>query len=243
MTIYTLNPTFSEFINIKIDKNLSTFNTFLVDSQADISIIKESALNDSLEIGTSKINIKGVTEESVPTLGRVTLQLNLDYLEIKHEFHIVPDTFDIPTDGIIGKDFCKTYRCGICYDNMIFTIRTDLGEIELELKSGLADNEIILPPRSEIFRLVKVKTSSFPAFIRSTEIEDGVYMANTIVHEKNATVRIVNTTNEIRRLRKLKVTTEDIENYNIYKINETMKDNTRTERVLDILTVNFCSPG
>lgn len=121
---------------------------------------------------TNIINIKGVTDHRIASKGTVTLKIVLDRLEIKHEFHIVPDSFDIPTEGIIGRDFCKLYKCNIDYDLSIFTIRTYLGIVELNLRTGFGDDEIILPPRAEAFRTFRVKAKSFPAFIQSREIDD-----------------------------------------------------------------------
>lgn len=143
-------------------------------------MIRQSALSREIHFETSKIlNIRGITSDSVSTLGTVKFLINCEELSNNHEFHVVPDQFDIP----IGKDFCKLYRCTICYDSMKFKITTHLGNVSVDLKHGIEDDEIILPPRSEIFRSFKMKSSVFPVVIKSKFICDGVFSANTITYQ------------------------------------------------------------
>lgn len=89
---------------------------FLIDTQADISVIKESALNYDTSINSGDtITIKGVTSSKTESLGTTETTIILDEVDIPHTFHVVPSDFGIPSDGIIGKDFIKLHRCNLDY--------------------------------------------------------------------------------------------------------------------------------
>lgn len=100
-------------INCKIHGVPHTFD-FLVDTQADISILKQSSIRVSSTLNKSRIiEIKGITHDSLRSLGSMDIELLMDDEEISHEFHIVTDNFNIDCDGIIGKDFLAAYKCRI----------------------------------------------------------------------------------------------------------------------------------
>lgn len=75
--------------------------SFYVDTGADISVIKESKISKNLRINKSEIlAIVGVTPGESLTLGKFIIVLH----NIECEMHIVPDSFPIDTDGLIGWD-------------------------------------------------------------------------------------------------------------------------------------------
>lgn len=97
--------------------------TKLCDTQADISVIKESSIKNKMDIDTSEtIRIKGVTNDPIESYGTVWLKIYFNDCVIEHLFHVVPDSFNIPADGIIGKDFNRCFRCKIDYDDMSLMI-------------------------------------------------------------------------------------------------------------------------
>lgn len=95
-----------------------------MDSQADISVIKSTTLLPDTLVNTGyKTNISGVTDGIVESLGSVTLSLLFDNSTVKHPLTVVPKSFPIPTDGILGKDFIAKYKCNLDYQSMQFTVR------------------------------------------------------------------------------------------------------------------------
>lgn len=99
-------------------------NKFLVDSQAEVSLIKISSLSDDSIINTNEIiNIVGVTDGSVKSLGTIYTTIFIGNTEIEIELVVVPHNFPIPVDGIIGKDFLKSHKCSINYHTNKFIIR------------------------------------------------------------------------------------------------------------------------
>lgn len=89
----------------------TTFNStqlsFLVDTQADITIIKKFALSPDILIDTSrKTNIHGVTDGVTQSYGLTNAQIHLtNTFTVEQEFNVVHDSFPIPTNDILGKDF------------------------------------------------------------------------------------------------------------------------------------------
>lgn len=84
--------------------------SFLVDTQADVSVLKISSLHESAIIDRYDIiNITGVTDGTVVSLGTIQSELILgeEKRPVNIEFHVVPANFPIPTDGIIGREFIK----------------------------------------------------------------------------------------------------------------------------------------
>lgn len=52
-----------------------------------------------------RIEVSGITSESVKTIGTVQLTLDFERCYRKYKMHVVNDSFPIPTDGILGSDF------------------------------------------------------------------------------------------------------------------------------------------
>lgn len=76
----------------------------------------------------------------------------MNNISICHKFHVVPDDFGIPADGIIGKDFLKIHKCLIDYDEMSLSFQFNNVNISIPILEGPSDNIITLPAR---------KTSNF----------------------------------------------------------------------------------
>lgn len=88
----------------------------LIDTQAEISVIKFESLNPNCIINESEsIKIRGVTDGFIRSLGTIQIDLFFGDFSVPHEFHVVPREFDVPSDGIIGKDFLKYHECDISF--------------------------------------------------------------------------------------------------------------------------------
>lgn len=92
--------------------------TFLVDSGAEISVLKPTKVNQSINTDTSQIcSITGIHQQALDTLGTINVPLHLPYdCTVIHKFHLIPEDLPIPTDGILGRDFLTKFRCVIDYD-------------------------------------------------------------------------------------------------------------------------------
>lgn len=138
------------------------------------------------------IKIKGITNDIVRSLGTTSLDFFFNDITISHRFHVVPDEFNIPSDGIIGKDFNRRFHCVIDYGDMIFTIRTQKSNIFLKINSEPKENHSALAARCETFRIFHIQNFLGPCFIPGQEIKPGVIIPNTIAYEQDVVIRVLN---------------------------------------------------
>ena len=68
----------------------------LVDSGAQLNIIKGNQIPSNILLGNRKIHLSGITDKTIETLG--VLKMNINGLNI--DFHVVPEGFCLPYDGI-----------------------------------------------------------------------------------------------------------------------------------------------
>lgn len=115
---------YADYVKLQCDFSQNIL-TFLCDTEADISVIKLSSFNNINKINKSEIiSIKGIANDVVDSLGTFSANIIFKEVVISHIFHVVPNSFNIPSDGILGKDFNKTHKTKIDYYDMTFTIRT-----------------------------------------------------------------------------------------------------------------------
>lgn len=184
------------------------------------------------------IELRGITDESIQSHGTTNIELIFKDKILKHKFHIVGDNFPIPSDGIVGKDFIQKHCCKLDYYEMNFTIRAENYEIIIPIENGPDTNSIAIPPRCEVYRTFKIKKFSGPSFIENREIKPGIFIANTVTHNENPIIRIVNTTEKTEIISNTIEETEPLENYDIFRLNSPEKTEERKEKLEKIFTKN-----
>lgn len=177
------------------------------------------------------------------TCGTVMGCICIDDVEIWHTFHVVPNDFAIPTDGLIGNDFLHKYFCKLDYFDFSLTIRTESKDIVISFNHEL-NNHLIIPPRCEIFRVFKLSnniSTQFPYIIPSGEIASGVFLANTIAYDDNPVLRVMNTNSTMNKISNRISIVRNISDFNIYthKMDRADDKDDRTQRVIDILKPNI----
>jgi hypothetical protein len=79
---------------------------FLIDTGAEISIIKGFSLNPGVNYQLHKsVDIKGIYNAVLKTEGIIELKLFTDTHETVHTFHVLGEPSALQYDGILGKDF------------------------------------------------------------------------------------------------------------------------------------------
>lgn len=170
--------------------------TFLIDTGADISILKETKLYpETLYYTNTSVSISGVTSGSVDSIGKTDVNLFPNTInQIAHDFHIVDESFPIPTDGILGIDFIRRFNC-----------RLDFSKNELELNPSdfsftipLLDSgteKFLIPARCELVRQLDIDINA-DSVIEHKEIAPGVFIAGAIISKTSKFIRLLNTTSE-----------------------------------------------
>lgn len=210
--------------------------TFLVDTQADISIIKFNSISNKNDINFSeKIWLKGITDQSIESLGTIYLNLQMENMQTETKFNVVNENFPIPSDGILGKDFIYMNSCKIDYADMTLTVRNDSSESILPIKTGPEGNTIVVPSRCEVFRIFKINNFSGPSYIEKRELSPGIFMASTIAYTSEPAIRILNTTENTQILNNNINDATDLNEFRIFSLNKVENTDKRLEQLMKIL--------
>lgn len=122
-----------------------------MDTQADISVLKENVLKENSNFNhLDTIKIRGITNNAIYSLGTIETDLIIDDFAINHTFHVVPEEFYIPSDGILGKDFIKNFKCHLDYNKMTLSFSLNNEKIIIPILQGPEQDTIILPARCEV---------------------------------------------------------------------------------------------
>ena len=101
--IHHLNLSLGAFICLNNFNNSKPVK-LLVDTGADISVIKTTNIDLTLLNNKDKTVISGIGEGTIQSLGSVCLELQYDNKIITFPFQAVEENFPIPCDGIIGSE-------------------------------------------------------------------------------------------------------------------------------------------
>lgn len=191
----------------------------------------------------NKIFLKGISNERIESFGSINLTLIFENLSIEHQFHVVSDDFDIPSHGILGKDFLKKYHCTIDYGNMKLKIAPkDIPPVEIDIYSEIIRNISALPPRSETFKLFRISSNKFPCIIEAQNISENVCVPTTIAHKPETWIRVLNINDKIVFIQTDKLKTSQITDFEILKMNpqeSEIVDNQRHSKLKHALRNKF----
>lgn len=146
----------------------------LVDTGADLNLIKLNVLHDDVQVPDTKIYLlQGINDLTVKTLGYTILSVRNGEQTSESEFHVVPVNFPIIGDGILGKPFLM--------ENQIII---DVGKGEI---TSTLDNVTTIPARSEI--IIPVKVPNLPEqqniLIHAQNIKNYIICGNVLNEVKN----------------------------------------------------------
>ena len=145
----------------------------LVDTGAQVSLVKESSLTNRKQIIPTLTSLQGVTGDLMCVKGVVTLPVYHKLFSCKHEFFVVDD---LPQnlDLIIGQDFLQKHNVQLIFDSG-----------NLSIKIPLTTEMIIELPLKEKGDILVVKQ----------ELQEGVYLGDTLttVNENKVIVCVINT--------------------------------------------------
>ena len=110
-------------VTVEVDLGKPEKLTFLIDTGAEISIVKSARLRPEINYEPTKgIDVKGISDVLLRTEGTVLLKLLTLTHETTHQFHVIGDNFDFRYDGILGQDFWKCKGATIDYCNRVITM-------------------------------------------------------------------------------------------------------------------------
>jgi predicted aspartyl protease len=118
-----MNSKTCDFVKFRLDISGDRELYFLLDTGADVSIIKSEKLIGSTEFEPrEKVKLKSV-EGSIIEHGSVSARIHEGKATIPFVFQLVSKQVDIQGDGILGKDMLQNMKAKICYENRILELK------------------------------------------------------------------------------------------------------------------------
>ena len=103
-------------VTVKADLSKTGRLKFLIDTGAEISVVKSTSLKPEFSHKSTKgINIKEIPSSLLKTEGTTRLKLFTPTHETTHVFNVMGNNFSCPYDGILGHDFWKNNTATINY--------------------------------------------------------------------------------------------------------------------------------
>ena len=155
--------------------------TFLIDTGAEISIVRGSRLKPGINYEPAKsIDVKGISNTLLKTKETVLLKLFTATHETVHLFDIIGNDFDCRYDGILGQDFWKDKEATINYCNRVIS----MGDVVLDFHDKphvTTDLTPLQTIRARTESIVRLPTE-FKGFgiISKRELLPGVYLAEAL---------------------------------------------------------------
>lgn len=235
MNLYKISQqinSLNKYINLNIDickyKNIP----FLVDTGADICIIKKSILyEDTIIFTDAKCKLKGISSEMIETVAECDGLIQFSNgTELGITLQIVEDSFPITAFGIIGQNFLSKNQCNINFQNLIVEIPIDSDVLSLKLHSDIQVETlkpIELSPRSEKIITIPVNLLNEYEFIcPSQEVAPSIFIANSIhkVQGNYVTLPVLNISDQYHTIPKLTFKIEPFNNYEIFSLEKCNED-------------------
>ena len=174
-----------ELDNISFSKDKVVF---MIDTGASVNLLKENALSPIVWINKKRvIKLVGIDLEMVSTIGEVRLIIK----GLEASFHIVPLSFPISEDGILGTPFLKKHNAIVNFE----TDRLQIGEVDFPF---VHHGTICLPARTK--KLVKIQLLNRKlkeGYIRRIQCGPGIFAGESLVFndEGSATIFFINSNN------------------------------------------------
>ncbi|KAG8259200.1 hypothetical protein J6590_014671 [Homalodisca vitripennis] len=107
-------------LELEIQESETGTCKMLIDSGSDVTILKLASLHDDVWIRDSredKLILNGIGT-TITTIGQADCHIKIGNQEIIHPVHIVPKSFQLDEDGLLGYDILKRLGVKIDYNTM-----------------------------------------------------------------------------------------------------------------------------
>lgn len=220
--------------------------TWLIDTGASISAIKSKHLEEqNIAFHIQKSCISGIGG-SIEAKGYVWITLEAAGIYFRHKFFVF-DVLPCKTAGIIGCDFLEQFRAVLDYSSSTMSLLGS-GNTNIALPvqrinhHGNEQRRYTIPPRSENIYYVDTNMDE-DCIISTKEIQDGIYIANTIVRPENkkVPVQILNTTEKELTLDLLEPEIRRLSDYHICQFDKKVNNADRVKRLLKEINLDHLS--
>ena len=180
-------PIHAEHILCRSKDFVRNEHKFLIDSGADMNVIKLSTLKNHVMVNeTERRNIKGVSATTIRTVGTVMIELFIKDKTFDVKFDIVCDDFLIPEAGILGIAFLKTNKAIIDMDKEVLIIPEPIAHNKVE--------SIIIPARRNCVLRMEANEliSADIVAIKKHELNKDIIVTNNLKNNNMIINNIIN---------------------------------------------------
>lgn len=161
----------------------------MVDSGAEINLIKQSCLQDTATVNfNNTLALQGISSDTVRTIRSVIINL----LEQPTEFHILPEDTTLKFHGLLGNPFFKLHNASIDYGKR--SVICD--KIYIPFKE---ESLVSIQPRSITpFHCVITNPERTQGYVSPLQSIEGLILGNALVLNSNgkAYMNLINTTED-----------------------------------------------
>lgn len=213
--------------------------TLIVDTGADISIIKENSLVLTQNIYPKyNCTINGVTDGKTKSVGLTYTNLLINNVNIPANFQVVDKNFPICTDGILGRDFLAEHGCNICLKSWLLRFNYKDHEIEIPLEDKLK-NQFVIPPRCQVIKKISIPNLLEDSVVEGKQLKPGVFIASSIVNQNEQYVKILNVNTKPAFVHfNMKTKVAPLQKYHKIDLPKEKINEKRNEKLIDELKVN-----
>jgi hypothetical protein len=104
-----------DYVAFELDTSQGHQLYFLVDSGADVSLVKSQKLSTAEYEPKDQVRVKGVEGSLIETHGSVETKILESEISIPYQLQLVSNQVDVRCDGILGRDFLQAMSVSICY--------------------------------------------------------------------------------------------------------------------------------
>lgn len=121
---------------------------------------------------------------------------------------------------------------------MMLSLQFNTKRLEIPFAEDSSNDIITVPPNCEIIRQI-ITNSNEPSVVLKAELENGLYVGNTISDPKFTYIRVININDNPRKLNLKSLTILPLSNFDILNATKSTKSNNRTEQVLNDLKNSY----
>lgn len=151
-------PLIDEYPDMAVTANLDTCKQanlkFIIDTRARYSIIKYSDIRKGTIVTKDDFKIYGlIRDQHVTAIGKMSANIALDEILLKHTFFIIQEEIYVPYNGILGADFLSKFNAEIQYSKKLMKL-----QIEVDGDSGSRKDATTSTDDIDFYQIVNLET-------------------------------------------------------------------------------------
>ena len=208
---------------------------YLIDSGASLSALKyKHAIQYNIPIHNENIVINGLGGK-VHAIGYVYLMLNLGGRNVSHKFYVFK-TLPIQAHGILGRDFLSKFQADLNFGNNNLSLKILHDEIVCFPITSSCSTNLEIPRRCESIHYIDTNLKE-DCVVLSAEIQDGVFLAGSVVTPINGLIpiTILNVTENDLSLSKIYPEIRKLNDYEFCSFAQSTKNADRVKKMFEQL--------